>query len=781
MGNPVQVTTGQKAWTETDFGKPFEFRRYYTSRPSNNFLRSGLGGQWRHTYDRRLLLTDSPTQLWALRADSTIVLFTSDGTGHWNPSSGSSLRLTTQGSGFLLRSDQDDQETYDATGLLTNIQTRDGRQFMLAYDPNSGLLTSVADDQGRSLTFAVASNGYGARFQSITDSAGGQLQFQYSPVNELSGVTWTDIGGVVRQRTYAYELSAQPTLLTGITDETGQRYSTYSYDTSNRVQSSTLWGDATHQVNTFGFSYPSSTTTHVTTPLGATTFTYALIAGAQRLTGSSQPCASCGSEAQVKHYDNAGYPTDATDFNGNLTTYTYDDLRGLETQHVDASNDTSTPSSKRAIVTTWHPTFRVPTERRTLNASNGLEAKTDWVYNNRGQATARCEIDPGDTAAMAYTCSATTAPLVGVKVRRWVTTYCEQADVSAGTCPLVGLVTSVNGPRPAGDTGMAAGQDDVATYTYYPTDDSTCASNGACPHRHGDLWKVTNALGQITTTVSYDKNGRVTRTQDANGTTTDFTYHPRGWLLTRTVRANADGSANTTQDATTTIAYDAVGNVTKVTQSDGDYLAYTYDAAHRLIKITDALSNVIDYCPGGVGTATCLDAAGNRLVEQVKDPSGAIKRSLSRTYNTLSRLTQVANAANAPTVSYPASGGYDGNGNPTLSTDGLGYQTQQAYDGFNRLKATIQNVGGADTATKNTETDYAYDTRDNLRSVKDPDLIATTYDYDGLNNLTGLHSHDTGDTGYHSDAAGNRISQTDNRGVTSTYTYDALNRLTAIS
>ncbi|MFC5491429.1 RHS repeat-associated core domain-containing protein, partial [Dokdonella soli] len=151
------------------------------------------------------------------------------------------------------------------------------------------------------------------------------------------------------------------------------------------------------------------------------------------------------------------------------------------------------------------------------------------------------------------------------------------------------------------------------------------------------------------------------------------------------------------------------------------------------------------------------------------------------TYNTLSQLTQVANAANAPTISYPASGGYDGNGNPTLSTDGLGTSTQQAYDGLNRLKATIQNVNGTDPATQNTTTQYAYDTRDNLRTVTDPDTLPTNYTYDGLNNLTDLSSPDTGHTGYAYDAAGNRTRQTDNRNTTSTTTYDALNRLTAIS
>src|SRR5690606_17461844 len=115
------------------------------------------------------------------------------------------------------------------------------------------------------------------------------------------------------------------------------------------------------------------------------------------------------------------------------------------------------------------------------------------------------------------------------------------------------------------------------------------------------------------------------------------------------------------------------------------------------------------------------------------------------------------------------------------STDGLGVVTEQAYDPLDRLIETLQDAGGADPATADIQTTYAYDARDNLRQVTDPDGLTTVYDYDGLDNLTGLHSPDTGDTAYAYDPAGNRTSQTDHRGITSTYTYDALNRLTGIA
>jgi len=712
--------------------------------------------------------------------------------------------------GWLLSTPNDELESYSADGQLTSIKNRDGRLQYLAY--NGSLLSSVTDESGRVIYFTYMSwspesqIGMVDLLSTITLPDGSVYSYSYN----LDGTTpylaavFPPSASGAPSREYEYHEGANAVAgqLTGITDENGARYATWQYDASGRAWLS-VHGDVNSTVDRVELAYTGSILSNPGATVTAKQWTgvggiftqrvygFVTTQGVVKLGSVDAACTTCGSDrTKSATYDSSGYPDAFTDFDGTLTDHDYNS-RGLETQRTEAKTTTgsSTPAEKRTTQTDWHATFRVPTQRRIYGASNTLEAQTSWAYNTRGQATARCEADPAVSGASTYTCgSLATAP---AGVRQWLTTYCEQADVTAGTCPLVGLTKSTNGPRATTDAGMAS-HDDTTTYTYYQADDSTCATNGACPHRKGDLWKVTNALSQVTTYVTYDKNGRVTRMQDANGTYTDFVYHARGWLTDRIVRASATGSAGV-GDATTHIDYDAVGNVTKVTQPDGPYLVYTYDDAHRLIKIADnivsTLANTIDYCPGGVGSATCLDAAGNRQVEQVKDPSGVLKRSLSRTYNTLSQLTQVQNHAGVPversdtlTISgQPITDGYDGNGNRVLVQDGFGTQTRQAFDGLNRLIDTYQDDLGASTATVDTHTHYVYDTRDNLRQVTDPDGLNTVYTYDGLNNLTGLSSPDTGSTAYTVDKAGNRLTQTDSRGITSTYTYDALNRLTAIA
>jgi YD repeat-containing protein len=73
-----------------------------------------------------------------------------------------------------------------------------------------------------------------------------------------------------------------------------------------------------------------------------------------------------------------------------------------------------------------------------------------------------------------------------------------------------------------------------------------------------------------------------------------------------------------------------------ITLPDTSTIHYTYDDAHRLTDIADSLGNMIHYT---------LNAMGNRLNEQVKDPVGTLARQTTRIYDALNRLQQVTGAA----------------------------------------------------------------------------------------------------------------------------------------
>jgi len=787
-GLPINIGAANKTLVETDIpANPagLQFQRTYNSLNANPAMVLGVG--WQHIYNLTLTVdavSGSSTfagQAAAFRADGRIIKFAQAvGSSSWvsDPDVTDQLQTVTDGS-----------------GNITGYQLTDGKSDRVeSYDTN-GKLTAINDPRtSQTLRFAYDSN---LRLQFVTDRAGRQLQIGYDSYGRISDVwqpeailgsptsphwqygydannnlaTITTPSGTTR--TYAYENTSFVNALTGIVDEKSNRYVTYIYDSQGNASGENLWSgpSQTLPVGQYTIVDQGNNLKQVTDPLGlSSNFQFKIVQGVAVLDNVSQPCAFCGGPGMIKSrgYDaTTGFTNQTTDFNGNVTTYNYN-TRGLLAQRVEASSTTS----QRTSNTTWNANFHIPDQRTVLNASSTTESLTKWTYNPRGQVLSRCEADPAVSGASSYTCGSSANAPTGV--RQTTYTYCEQAGVTAGTCPLVGLMLTVDGPR----TDVS----DVTTYTYYQTTDlSGCPTLGGACHSLGDLYKVTNALNQVTTYISYDKNGRITRTKDGSGVYMDYSYSPRGWLVQRILRADPSGNPNA-GDELYSFTYDNVGNLTKSAGPVGEYLSYTYDAAHRLTDVTDKLGNTVHYT---------LDAAGNRTKEDTKDPSSTLKRTLSRQYDQLNRLTKTLNAtsvavqtyqnpAEAPPTGVTYTNGYDGNGNAIYSVDSNGVGTEQQYDPLNRLVKTLQDHAGTG-ATHDAATQYTYDARDNLRTVTDPDGLITTYTYDGLNNLTQLQSPDTGATTYGYDAAGNRTSQIDARSVTTSYQYDALNRLTKIT
>ncbi|MEN8131646.1 MAG: RHS repeat domain-containing protein [Pseudomonadota bacterium] len=103
------------------------------------------------------------------------------------------------------------------------------------------------------------------------------------------------------------------------------------------------------------------------------------------------------------------------------------------------------------------------------------------------------------------------------------------------------------------------------------------------------------------------------------------------------------------QTALTTFDYDNVGNLTRLTLPNGATLDYRYDAAHRLIEITDGL--------GATALNTTLDALGNRTSEAVYDAASSLRRTQTQVFDSLGRLIESIGAGNQCTRY-----GYDANG-----------------------------------------------------------------------------------------------------------------------
>jgi RHS repeat-associated protein len=723
--NPCHPATGDKSRAERDFvfaGRPF-VRHYRSRMPLSKVSR--IGEHWSHTYSDRVGYS-YPYPFYGDNGTVENFTWVSSEWYRGGRKGDRTLRKYADGTADLFEPNGDIKR-FDSQGVLLSVRNpaRPQHDVVMTYDPaTSGvnrILTAVTDQAGRSIQFQYQ-NG---RIASIQLPDGQSVNYTYDGNGNFSAADYGN--GQVKSYLYAepgFASSDDKHALTGIVSETGIRYGTFKYDAYGRVIYSGLNGGAS-DVAVTQVSYPSENTASAMLATGdVSNFEFDTSLYGRTLSASD------GSGSNGLSYDGSGRLLQRTDVAGAITKHSYANLyRGSTTSAF------GTPQQKKDEFV-HETTFNKLSEHRVLDAGNVLRAKSTWTYNTRGQVLTANRIDPATSTT-----------------RTTATTYCEQSDVDVGACPLIGLVKSVDGER----TDVA----DVTTFTYRAADDPACATTpSTCAYRKGDLWKVMNAAGQVSEILSFDGAGRVLSAKDANGIVTDLEYDARGRMIASKVRGTNDASEG--DDRITRIEYWANGLVKKVTQPDGSFTSYAYDGAHRLTSIADAEGNTITYT---------LDGAGNRTGEQVKDDQAALMRSLSRTYNTLGRLTSQTDAYGRVT-----SFTYEADGDLDQATDALTRVADNNTDPLGRLTRTLQDMNGIAAETK-----FTYDALDNLTQVNDPKGLNTTYTYNGLGDQTQLQSPDTGTTTYTYDSAGNRASQTDARGVTTTYGYDALNRLTSVS
>jgi YD repeat-containing protein len=390
LGNPVNPHTGNKYQTEDDyFGTGsfgLIFRRYYNS--DTSVRSSTLGQNWRSTYDKSIIEEDGVAEV--IRADGKEIKF-DDVSGSWEASSNvvETLEEIKDGQGqrigWYLTTSNENIEEYSAAGRLLSITNRFGQTHSLNYelsssndgDDNPDTLDTVTDSFGRALLFTYDANN---RVSGMTDPDGKTYSYVYDDNNNLSTVDYPNAvsGNNNSTRIYHYEDTNFIHALTGITDETGNRFASWGYNTEGKAIFSEHAGGAER----IEFVYNGNGTTIVTDSLGNVQTYYAELIFGEIRTGHivGGPCSSCGGNTQEKTFDSNGFVASRTDFNGNLTTFVHD-ARGLELSRTEA---VGTPH-ERTITTEWHATFRLPTK---ITESGKI---TTFTYDAQGRLLERKE------------------------------------------------------------------------------------------------------------------------------------------------------------------------------------------------------------------------------------------------------------------------------------------------------------------------------------------------------------------------------------------------------
>ncbi|MBT2748594.1 MULTISPECIES: RHS repeat-associated core domain-containing protein [unclassified Lysobacter] len=739
VGNPVVINSSNKFQDEIDYagagGRGLAFHRFYNSAPEVKTI--DIGENWRYSYSRSLQFRSSPTGVDLVtvhRDDGMQITFRKTG-GLWAATSEVQMILRPileSGAPLLwelVNSANGSTETYDAQGRLVALDYLDGYNITLSY--TAGLLSKIADPQGRSITIAHNSDGF---VSSMTDPDGVRYEYTYGTpmLPTLPSFKERRLDKVVAtsgyKRSYGYYTDTASyafVLLTKIVDETGAIKATFGYNNSGDPTSTEHAGGAERYVIESG----EGDRAEVTYANGLRMkYTFTTINGRRLVTIKERACTAnaCSAIAEFT-YDANGFPDRANDFTGS-TDYDYN-AKGQVVQRIDAPNS----RIARKTQTDWHPVFNEPIEERVYDLNDTLQAKRQWTYNSRGQQLTATQVEP-----------------VSGEVRTTTSSYCESADVQAARCPIVGQLIRVDGPR----TDLS----DVTLFSFYAQDDAGCAvANGSCGHRKGDVWKVTNPLGQVIEYLRYDRSGRSTAIKDASGVVVEVEFDSRGRVSRQIVRG--DNPAVESDDSITTLEYDLAGRLKKTTDPDGVLIRFERDAAGRVTDVYNASGDRVHYT---------LDNEGRTNKTEVQDKAGNLTRALTTLRNQLGWVVTAKDAYDRATTT-----SHWKNGKPNYTTDALGTQSVQSTDELNRPSNTLLSVNKPPI----NRSFYYYDANGQLDMVTG-DLGSQTVDYNhnSFGDLLSLTNPATGTTTSAYDSAGNLLSSTDAAGRVSNFTYDALGR-----
>ena len=726
-GNPINPAAAYKMQTEVDFTDAaphgLSLSRHYRS--SAGVAPANLGSAWSHNYAGRISITGDVVANISLGSGGGASFLRDTNTSPWSPDlvGASNFDRLVQSDETLIYTRASDESQWVFTNAspgvlpvvaarLISIKERNGRIMTLTYNA-AGQISQVTNAFGRSLSFSYNANN---QLNQVTTPDGKFIGYVFGSNGAVQSVSYPDNAS----KQYLYELPTFPQALTGITNEAGQRYATFSYDAQGRAVGTAHAGG----VESYAITYPADaasaipaqgslvadgqpinpaifrTSAQVTDPLGnVRTVRYQGGDGSVRVLGQTSPAG--GSQFASRDFGLGGtLPTQEIDFLGFITQTTWDTARRLPTQVVRAA----TRPEAQTVQTQWHPTLRLPT----LVTEVGRTMAT--TYDALGNK-------------LSETITDTSTPANTARTSAW--TYNAQGLVATETAPNGG----------------------ITSYTY---------------NTAGNPLVVTNPLGHATTFAYAGADGaagRVTSMLAPTGLLTSYIYDLRGRLLTSVQSAGASTLASL-------YTYTLSGQLASASLPSGHEISYSYDAAQRLTGWQDNR--------GARGVYT-LDAMGNRTTEQIQNTAGQVVWQLARSINALNRVASetVGNAAGTVNSNLQTSYGYNANASLVSEANALAQATQYGLDGLRR----VTQITNAANASAN----LGYNALDAVTTAKDFKGVATATMRDALGNATTTASPDAGLQSTQYDALGLPKQIVDALGQATQITRDLLGRPSLIT
>jgi len=326
-----------------------------------------------------------------------------------------------------------------------------------------------------------------------------------------------------------------------------------------------------------------------------------------------------------------------------------------------------------------------------------------------------------------------------------------------------------------------------------------------------------NIVGPPAVTNQYDPSGNLTNTSrlvSRNPTNYEATSY---FYTNGSYPHHITGTANRTGLLIERYEYDAAGRLVRQFDALSNATSYYFDLANRRYYTTNRLGNValqIFTDSGelassvnelGAVVSYGYDSQGRRIAET--NELGFVKRYSFDAQDNLAVVTNRLGNTNRllygifqlPTVVIDALGrgltnGYDSKGNLIAATNALGFVTRSSYDvagnktaetnhlgevnrfGYDQFGNLTNEVNGLGKANR-----YTYDLNGNRLTQTDPLNRTTTYDYDAANRRIRTTYPDTGAESVSYNQQDKTLRETNRASVITAYGYDANGRLTSVT
>ncbi|RII28372.1 MAG: hypothetical protein CXR31_00300 [Geobacter sp.] len=817
--NPLNSASGASTIWRTDLtlGKtfPIAITRQYNSK--SGFV-GPMGHGWALTYDKQLYTYPDGSVIIRASAGRRSKFPAAAG-GFTSPLTDTgTLTLNTDGT-YTYTALDGTREHYDTRGRLASITDPKGTSLVFTYEsasksPITGLLPWNVDQTnptvvayayhlsridemnaagtatGKWITFGYdATSGMLA---TLSDSLGRTITFTHDAIGNLTSVTGPGIAA-----TYGYSDPNNKHLMTSIDEGHGTFVNTY--DSVGRVTQQ-VHGNTTIAV---AYTTPGQLTTVTTTVTDAS---------GHVLTTDTRTVA----------FDSLRQVISDTDTQGNQIKYTRNSQTWITRKEWWQNTGTvATPNlvldhaidytydAKGNILTQTEPngitTYTYDVAGNILTMANPLNQTSSYTYNSANQLLTMT--GPQGTVSNSYDANGNlvtaTDPAGGT------TTYGYDANGNLATITNANNQTTTN-TYDANDN-LASVTDPTGVKTSYTYDingnlltitDATGKTTTNSYDTMNRLVKVTDPLNHITT-YSYDANGNRSAVTDANGNSTIYSYNDQGQVVT--VKDALDNITTYTYGGSSGTGCPSCGgsggnNLIGLTDAKGQTTSFQYDFMNRLTQESDPLQKVTSYAYDTAGNLAAKADANGASLAYIHD---SLKRLTGITYPDGSTVTytydpagRIQSAANG-NITYTY--GYDAANRITSVSDSRGYTITYQYDTLgNRTQMNVL----ANTADQRI-TSYSYDKAGRLQSITStaglftfgydaagrrsslnyPNLVTAAYGYDEAGRLTSLVHQGTGQPiasfSYTLDNVGNRTAKSGT--VTENYIYDLIYRLITVT